>query len=76
MDRRSQERCPVCQGPTQMSKEKSGEIRCRNSCCLFNHPGLTCEVCSSQSIAVSYKDDAYIYSCIDCGKKWDREDAK
>lgn len=69
MERRSAERCPVCQGPTKMV---DGELRCRNSLCSFNHEHVVCPRCGSvgSAEAQGYEDEKFSYKCRDCLKQW------
>lgn len=71
MDRRSGERCPLCQGPAVADEYMPGGMRCRQSVCRQNHSGVKCPRCSSANLeSVSYKDKAYNYTCEDCTNKW------
>ncbi|SME89199.1 hypothetical protein [Pseudobacteriovorax antillogorgiicola] len=69
MDRRSQQRCDVCQGPT---KEVDGKIVCRNSLCSFNHEDVPCPRCQSKGPdAIGYDESGKVkYSCKDCLYNW------
>lgn len=68
-DRRSQERCPVCQGP--MKELATGDWRCRKSICAYNHRTITCPRCQHKGPEVgSVKVDSYTYTCPECMNKW------
>jgi hypothetical protein len=69
MERRSRERCPVCQGP--MRQVEQGEARCRTSVCPYNHRDKTCPRCKTKGPDVSrYEQGIYHYVCKDCQNKW------
>ncbi|NRA64393.1 MAG: hypothetical protein HRU19_07915 [Pseudobacteriovorax sp.] len=69
MERRSRERCPVCQGPTKMV---DGKLICRNSLCSFNHQSVECPRCKAvgSAEATSFDDGKFSYSCGECLNKW------
>jgi ssDNA-binding Zn-finger/Zn-ribbon topoisomerase 1 len=60
-DRRSIERCPVCQGPAVSDESKPGGLRCRNSACKHNHANIA---------HATFKNDAWQYTCADCENRW------
>lgn len=71
MDRRSQDRCDVCQGPTKLV---DGKVVCRNSLCSFNHRDVECPRCSSKGPdALGYDGDKLKYKCPDCLNTWSVE---
>ncbi len=65
MERRRNERCPVCQGPVKWDDER---LVCRNSLCSFNHEHVVCPRCSTKgnSEPSGYRDDEIDYICRDC----------
>lgn len=74
LERRASARCDICQGPTmEVSDKTSGskKVRCRNSCCKFNHSDIECPLCQSEEISISYGNSHFRYSCTDCGKSWE-----
>ena len=68
MDRRSQERCEVCHGPTKLVDNK---VICRNSLCAFNHREVKCPRCGVKGVdATGYDGDKTSYSCGNCLHVW------
>ena len=64
-DRRSQERCPVCQGPART--ESSGKVICRRSTGVHNHEHIRCPRCDAATLeSVSYEKGVFIYTCAEC----------
>lgn len=71
MDRRSQDRCEKCQGPT---KEVDGRLLCRNSLCSFNHRDIGCPRCQSKGPdATGYNGSKLKFKCRDCLNTWEVE---
>lgn len=69
MDRRREERCPVCQGGIVLTQDN--QRRCRNSLCRYNHRHVSCPRCGGISLAdVGYQNGRYNYTCEDCQNKW------
>ncbi|RZA10711.1 MAG: hypothetical protein EOP10_34310 [Proteobacteria bacterium] len=68
-DRRGQDRCPVCQGPTKQAD--NGSLRCRKSICAYNHRNEACPRCQHKGPEVSSAAaDSYTYTCPECMNKW------
>lgn len=70
-DRRSTQRCPICQGPVLTDANRPDGTRCRNSTCLYNHTEQICPRCESQDLeGVTYEKNQYKYVCRECTHKW------
>lgn len=75
LERRSSERCPVCQGPTTL--DSKGAVKCRNSLCHQNHRHVACPRCQSgdlESVARSpggKTASSYSYTCASCQLTWE-----
>ncbi len=68
VERRTQERCPVCQGPT---KPVDSELRCRNSLCSFNFRDVLCPRCQASGPEARYDVDGKLkFTCSDCQNTW------
>lgn len=71
MDRRSAERCPVCQGPATADKTLADGIRCRRSTCIQNHQNVVCPRCKVKDLeSVDFKNGKFTYTCRDCTNTW------
>lgn len=71
MDRRSTNRCPVCQGPAVADPKAADGIRCRRSICTQNHVGVACPRCKQSDLeGVTFKDGTFEYTCRDCTHQW------
>jgi len=69
MERRRENRCPVCQG--RMILGMNSEDKCRNSLCIFNHRKVTCPRCGENKILeVEYENMIYSYTCGECLNRW------
>ena len=69
MERRQNERCPVCQGPTK--QETDGEIRCRKSICSYNFRNIICPRCGAKGPEAHYDaKQALHFTCQDCQNRW------
>lgn len=65
-ERRQGGRCPTCQGPMRTDVE-SGQERCRNSLCPFNHRGVKCPRCGAEDIEATGRSlERFDYTCQDC----------
>ena len=74
-DRRSQGRCPVCQGPAAIDETMPEGVRCKTSVCIHNHARVVCPRCGKSDLeSVGYANKKYTYTCRECTKKWDVED--
>lgn len=70
-ERRSRQRCPVCQGPTKT--EADGSERCRNSMCAFNHQNEVCPRCKHKGPEIlKFENAVYQYECPECMNRWSR----
>lgn len=68
VDRRSRERCEVCQGPTKLV---DGKVVCRNSLCSFNFRQMVCPRCGHVGAeCLDYRDLQYKLSCSECLNSW------
>ena len=71
MDRRSGDRCPVCQGPAAPDKSLADGLRCKRSTCIHNHREVACPRCKMKDLeSVTFKDGKYEYTCKDCTHTW------
>lgn len=71
MERRSGDRCPVCQGPAAPDKDRADGLRCKRSTCIHNHLDVVCPRCKMQDLeSVSFKDGKYEYTCRECTHTW------
>jgi hypothetical protein len=66
-ERRSTERCPVCQGAMKADPKMKDGWRCRTSVCAFNHSGIKCPRCQSSALEhIQFLGTGYKYTCSDC----------
>lgn len=66
-ERRSRDRCPVCQGPTKDSKTNDSGIECRNTLCSFNYQEVKCPRCGKKMIdPIDHKNGKVHCSCKNC----------
>ena len=71
MERRSSQRCPVCQGPAKEDDNFPEGLKCRNSTCQHNFADVTCPRCSGKTVEhVTFKDNSYHLTCGDCQNHW------
>jgi hypothetical protein len=69
-DRRSSQRCPVCQGPFK-ADPAGGEGKCRNSVCNYNHRHAMCPRCGENELeSVRFEGGVFHYTCNSCKAKW------
>lgn len=71
MERRGQQRCPICHGPTVEDASRPDGVRCRRSTCIYNHSEVKCPRCQSTELAgVDFRNGAFEYNCSDCCHRW------
>ena len=71
INRRSNDRCPFCQGPGQPNDKYADGVKCRNSLCTHNHTGNSCPRCKATDLeSVAYKNGVFTYTCADCQNNW------
>ena len=71
MDRRSAQRCPVCQGPALADAAAPDGVRCRRSICTHNHANVACPRCKKKDLeGVTVKDGKFEYTCRECTHVW------
>lgn len=71
MERRSGDRCPVCQGPTVRDQAMPDGVRCRRSTCSKNHEHIPCPRCHKLDLeSVEFANATYTYSCRECLHRW------
>ena len=72
-ERRSAQRCPVCQGPASEAKNYPEGLRCRVSICIHNHADVECPRCETKDLeGVRYHEGRYHYTCRECTNAWER----
>jgi hypothetical protein len=74
MERRSNDRCPTCQGPAVNDESKPEGIRCRTSICIQNHKDKACPRCAHKDLeSVRFKNGKYEYTCRECTNIWETQ---
>ena len=70
-ERRTLDRCPICQGPTKEDPKAENGMRCRSSVCAYNHQHIKCPRCQQKDFSsISYAGENFNYVCADCQMKW------
>ena len=71
MDRRTSNRCPVCQGPAVEDAAAPEGVRCRRSTCTHNHLKIVCPRCKHADLeSVMREDKQFKYTCRECTHTW------
>lgn len=80
MDRRTAQRCPVCQGPTVADANQPDGSRCRRSICIHNHQHVVCPRCGQKDLAAvdhaqpaadgKKNQEQFRYTCAECTHSW------
>jgi hypothetical protein len=71
MERRSSQRCPVCQGPAVADPAAPEGVRCRRSTCSHNHADIVCPRCAKRDLeSVEFTADSWRYTCRECLNVW------
>lgn len=77
MERRTVNRCPVCQGPAVEDSSAPEGVRCRRSTCTHNHSDVKCPRCDHKDLeSVSFENKAWKYTCRECVHSWSVAEAK
>jgi len=75
-ERRSNDRCPYCQGPAVENTKFPDGIKCRRSTCVHNHCEDVCPRCSKSDIdQVNYQDGKFELTCKECAKVWTKSNS-